>query len=185
MSVEPYNTPVISKDRLPFIAVKSNLLYDATTTFNLGIEIALAKKWTLDISANYNPWKFPKDVRLKHFLIQPEVRYWQCERFIGHFFGLHAHFATFNVGALPNVSFVSDNMKQHRYEGYLYGAGISYGYHWAMSNRWSLEGVIGIGYARIHYDKFPCIKCGAYIKTDNKNYFGPTKVALNLIYIIK
>ena len=31
------------------IAVKSNLLYDATTTMNLGLEVALARKWTLDI----------------------------------------------------------------------------------------------------------------------------------------
>lgn len=31
------------------VAVKSNLLYDATTTMNLGLEVALARKWTLDI----------------------------------------------------------------------------------------------------------------------------------------
>ena len=28
------------------IAVKSNLLYDATTTVNLGLEFGLARKWT-------------------------------------------------------------------------------------------------------------------------------------------
>mgnify|MGYP002597541607 CR=1 FL=1 len=27
------------------IVVKSNLLYDATTTMNLGLEVALARKW--------------------------------------------------------------------------------------------------------------------------------------------
>ena len=47
------------------VAVKSNLLYDATTTMNLGLEVALARKWTLDIPVNYNPWKFD-DARLKH-----------------------------------------------------------------------------------------------------------------------
>lgn len=34
--------------------VKSNLLYDATTTLNLGVEVGLAPKWTLDVSGNYN-----------------------------------------------------------------------------------------------------------------------------------
>ena len=48
------------------VAVKSNLLYDATTTMNLGLEVALARKWTLDIPVNYNPWKFD-DARLKHW----------------------------------------------------------------------------------------------------------------------
>lgn len=37
------------------VALKSNLLYDATTTMNLGLEIGLARKWTLDIPVNYNP----------------------------------------------------------------------------------------------------------------------------------
>ena len=35
-------------------AVKSNLLYDATATINLGVEVGLAKKWSLDLSGNYN-----------------------------------------------------------------------------------------------------------------------------------
>ena len=39
------------------IALKSNLLYDATTTMNLGLEFGLARKWTLDVPVNYNPWK--------------------------------------------------------------------------------------------------------------------------------
>ena len=70
------------------VAVKTNLLYDATTTLNLGVEIGLGSKMTLDISGNYNPWRF-HDYRLKHGLIQPELRYWTCEKFNGHFFGLH------------------------------------------------------------------------------------------------
>ena len=40
------------------VAVKSNLLYDATATFNLGVEFGLARKWTLDVPVNLNPWKF-------------------------------------------------------------------------------------------------------------------------------
>lgn len=31
-------------------AVKTNLLYDATTTMNLGVEFGLSPKWTLDVS---------------------------------------------------------------------------------------------------------------------------------------
>ena len=66
-------------------AVKSNLLYDATATINLGVEAALGHRVTLDVSGNYNPWKFG-DARWKHWLVQPEVRYWLCESFNGHFF---------------------------------------------------------------------------------------------------
>ena len=78
---------------LPKIAIKTNALYWATSTPNLGLEIGLAKKLTLDISGNYNPWKFSDNKQLKHWLVQPELRYWLCERFNGSFFGLHGHYA--------------------------------------------------------------------------------------------
>ena len=52
-------------------AVKSNLLYDATATINLGVEVGLAKKWSLDLSGNYNGWKFGDEARMKHWLVQP------------------------------------------------------------------------------------------------------------------
>ena len=58
------------------VALKSNLLYDATTTMNLGLEFGLARKWTLDVPVNYNPWKLDNGRRLRHWGIQPEVRYW-------------------------------------------------------------------------------------------------------------
>mgnify|MGYP001038138093 FL=1 len=54
------------------VAVKTNLLYDATTTMNLGLEIGLGKKWSLDLSGNYNPWKFDDETRLRHWGVQPE-----------------------------------------------------------------------------------------------------------------
>lgn len=39
-------------------AVKTNLAYWATTTLNIGGEIALAPRMTLDMTANYNPFHF-------------------------------------------------------------------------------------------------------------------------------
>ena len=38
--------------------VKTNLLYDATTSINLGIEKAVADKWTIALSGNWNPFQF-------------------------------------------------------------------------------------------------------------------------------
>lgn len=77
------------------VALKSNLLYDATTTMNLGLEFGLARKWTLDVPVNYNPWKPDNGRRLRHWGIQPEVRYWFCEKFRRTFIGVHGHYADF------------------------------------------------------------------------------------------
>lgn len=48
------------------VAVKTNLLYDASATMNLGFEFGLSAKWTLDISGNYNPWTFSNNQKWKH-----------------------------------------------------------------------------------------------------------------------
>lgn len=165
---------------LPEFAVKTNALYWATTTANLGFEVGLSKKLTLDVSGNYNPWEFSDNKQIKHWLVQPELRYWLCERFYGHFFGLHAHYAEANVSNL-NIFGLGD----YRYQGNIYGAGISYGYQWILNKRWSMEATVGVGYARLNFDKYNCGTCGSKISKEHKNYFGPTKVALSIIYVIK
>lgn len=167
------------------VAIKSNLLYDATATINLGLEVGLARKWTLELPVNYHPWKLSDKTRFKHWGIQPELRYWFCERFRRTFLGVHGHYADFNVGGWPDWSFISKNMQENRYQGHLYGGGVSIGHSWILKKRWSLEASIGVGYAHIVYDKLPCTECGTVIKSSTKNYFGPTKASISLIYVIK
>ncbi|NDV67156.1 DUF3575 domain-containing protein [Bacteroides sp. 224] len=165
----------------PHFALKSNLLYDATGTINLGFEVKTGRKHTLDVPVNYNPWTFHENRKWKHFLVQPELRYWLCEAFQGHFLGIHGHYGQYNVGNLP----FGGNLKDSRYEGWLAGGGFSYGYHRMLSNRWSIEATLGLGYAYLSYDKYPCKKCGELLKSDKKHYLGVTKAAVSLIYIIK
>ncbi|WP_418447357.1 DUF3575 domain-containing protein, partial [Barnesiella intestinihominis] len=38
------------------------------------------------------------------------------------------------------------DVKKYRYQGNTYGAGLSYGYQWILTPRWSIEGSIGVGY---------------------------------------
>lgn len=165
------------------IGIKSNLAYWGTTTPNIGMEISLGKKNTLDFLAGFNLFNFNNNKKLKHFLVQPELRYWFCESFNGHFIGLHAHGAQFNVGGIDIPIGRLDIFKDHRYQGYLYGAGLSYGYQWILNPRWNLELSAGGGFARILYDEFPCADCGTKLDEGTYNYMGVTKTAVSLIYI--
>lgn len=169
------------------VAIKTNLLYDATATFNGGVEFAMGKKWTMDLSANYNPFTFSDNKKWKHWMVQPEARYWLCEKWNGHFFGVHAHGGQFNVGNLDSsfkfLGIDFEKFKDHRYEGWFIGGGVSYGYSWILSRHWNFEAEIGIGYAHFDFDKYKCEKCGEKLSEDKKNYVGPTKAALNLVYI--
>lgn len=173
------------------VAVKTNLLYGAYTyTPNLSIEVALGKRSTLDIGGGYNPWNLDgkansSNTKLVHWLGEIEYRYWLCQKFSGNFFGLHALGTQYNIGRHKLPLLFGKGSKELRYEGYGYGAGVSYGYNFYVSKRWSLEANIGGGWARLHYDKYECKTCGNKIGTETRNYFGPTKAGISLIYYIK
>ncbi|MDF9830676.1 DUF3575 domain-containing protein [Parabacteroides sp. PF5-6] len=172
-----------TKVATPAVGIKTNLLYDATSSMNLGVEFRTGNRTSFDLSGNWNPWTFSNNRKWKHILVQPEFRWWTKETFHGHFFGLHAHYAFYNVSRLPKAIF-SDNMANHRYQGWLAGAGISYGYRWNFNTNWSMEASIGVGYAYLDYKKYECGNCGERIGTDTKNYFGPTKAGITLIYTL-
>ena len=82
------------------VAVKSNLLYDAALNINGGVEFGVAPKWTVDVTANYNNWTFSEGKRWKNWFLQPEARYWFCDRFAGHFLGFHLHGGKYNMGGI-------------------------------------------------------------------------------------
>lgn len=176
------------------IGVKSNLLYDAMTSMNAGIEVGIAPQWTLDFSGSFNPWAFPENRKMKHWMVQPEFRWWACRRFSGHFVGAHLLGGEFNMGGMLPWGFRSGKMfgviggnalLNHRYEGWGIGLGASYGYHWILAERWGLEATLGIGYLYLDYDKYGCKRCGRREGHKVGHYFGPTKLGVTLIFLIK
>ncbi|MCI9607699.1 MAG: DUF3575 domain-containing protein [Muribaculaceae bacterium] len=171
------------------VALKTNLIYDAALTVNLGAEAKINDKWTADLSANFNSWSLDNGKRWKHWLIQPEARYWLCDVFAGHFFGVHALGGQYNIGHVDLGSFKFlgtdfSHLKDHRYQGWMAGAGVAYGYSWILSKHFNLEAEIGVGWIYTRFDTFECAGCGKKIsKNRHHNYVGPTKAALNLVYV--
>ena len=172
------------------LALKSNLLYGlGTLTPNLGVEIAFGECTTLDLSGGYNWFNLDgnnsNNKKLVHWFIQPEFRYYLCESFNGHFFGAHLIGSQYNIGGHELPMLFGKGSKNYRHEGYSYGAGFSYGYQLMLHKRWNLEFNIGVGYMRMKYDKYDCTNCGKLKDSDvTKNYFGPTKAGVALIFML-
>ncbi|WP_293710689.1 DUF3575 domain-containing protein [uncultured Parabacteroides sp.] len=163
------------------IGARTNALWWLTTTPNLGVEVAMNKKLTLSIDGNYNAWTFFSDgMSLRHWLMQPELRYWPCKSFEGHFFGVHGHYGRYNIGQVPFLP----GLDTYTYRGKLYGAGVSYGYHFALGKRWGLELNAGLGYTYLEYDKYVCSECAELIGRYKRSFFGPTRLGVSFIYII-
>ena len=169
------------------VVIKNNLLYDATTTPNLSLEFGLNKKQTFDVQVGFNPFDLDKaaNKKFKHIAIQPEWRYWMCERFNGLFFGIHAHAGRFNVSNMKFPGGIFHTLEKHRYEGWFVGAGVGLGYQLVLNRRWSLEAEVGAGYAYLDYDKYRCNTCGNLEASKTKDYFGLTKAGLSVVYVIR
>lgn len=177
------------------VAVKTNLLYDATTTPNLGLEIGVGKRQTIQLFYGLNPWSFDSESKgkrqVKHWLLMPEYRWWTCSKFNGWFFGVHAMGGEFNAGnvnlPLPGKFFKGENLqegvKDYRYEGKYLGGGLTVGYQWILGKHWNIEAELGAGYDHVWYDKYPCSECGAKLSKGNTNYVGVTKLGLSLLYL--
>ena len=165
-------------------AIKTNLLYDATLTANLGVEFQVAPKWTVDISGNLNAWKLSHQRSWQHWMLQPEARYWLCQPTHGHFFAANVIGGQFNFGGWPVKHGFLSRLHDYRYQGWAVGAGLAYGYSWILNRHWNLEAEIGLGYLYRNYDKFSCAGCGRKLKENvGRHYVGPTKAAINIVYV--
>ena len=169
--------------------VKTNLFYGAyARTPNLSLEAGLGKRSTLELGGGYNwfaPSKLDSNKKLVHWVGQLEYRWWFCERFAGHFLGVHAIGTQYNIAGHNLPLLFGKNSAQYRYEGWGAGAGISYGYLFYLGRRWSVEANVGVGYVYLDYDKYQCATCGRKVNSEHRNYFGPTRAGISLVYIIK
>ena len=121
-----------------FFAVKGNALGWATGTVNAGVEMAVGKQWSVELSGYWNPIK-TDSFSARAWWVQPAVRWWRYEHFVGPFVAAHPAYGRYDVG----------NDRWHR-RGWLTGLGFSFGYTWLLAKRWNLtaEGGLGLYYMK-------------------------------------
>jgi hypothetical protein len=174
------------------IAVKTNALgWASALTTNAGVEVALWPKLTFSADAYCNPFQqWGKAENRKStwlWAAQPELKYWFCRKFYGHYIGLHGQYSEFDAGLFKN-----------RYEGSYYGVGLSYGYSLPLAYRLRLDFSLGLGWK--HWDREVYYRLGTGdipvlgSTWDNKEYirdahpadnFGITKAAVSVVFIIR
>lgn len=172
-------------------ALKTNLLGWATTNLNIGAEIGTSHRTTVQVFGMLNPWDFGSNKHFRVWTLQPEFRYWLCERFNGWLFGVHMLGGEYNaknynfplkgliVGKDKWPDLTGDNSGRHS-EGWYIGAGITAGYQWILSDHWNLEASIGVGYIYSPLKYYG--RCDTCLEKQNLHYVGPTKAAVSFLY---
>ena len=169
----------------PRWSIKNNLLYDATLTPNLGLEVVTGRHSSAQLFYGLHPWTFSDNKKLRHWSLMPEWRWWLQEKgpMSGWFWGIHGVGGEYNVGGIELPFGLFKPLRQNRYEGWFAGGGLTLGHAWRLSDHWRLEAAIGVGYVHTRYHQYEYQECGADLGSGSYNYVGPTKLALNVAYV--
>lgn len=166
------------------VAIRANLLPPIDGALALGASYAIGKQSTIDLAGSLRPWKRGEKYVNRYWLVQPEYRYWTCQKFNGSFWGVYLNGAQFNIGGKRLPFGIFSQLKKYRYEGWLAGGGISYGYHWMLNDHWNIEASLGIGYDFIRYKQYKCVeKCAGLRDKGTHHYLGPSKASISLVYL--
>lgn len=169
-----------AKRRSRYIAVGTNLLFCAALVANAEAEVEFCPRWTIDLPVCFSPYDITETWRIRLLSAQPEVRRWTSEAGRGHYVGLHATVAGFNV-ALNTPGRYQDPDRA------AWGFGLGYGYAFDLGRRrrWNLTLSAGLGFVNYHYREFVNHRNGELSRTGRGIYWGPTRLGATVAYVIR
>lgn len=158
------------------IAVKSDVVWDALTVPNIGVDVVVGNRTTLgvDVFACKNIWA--KDIQA--YGIQPEYRYYFSGR------AMHQHYI--GLGGIALAYKQEFNEKRH-VEGYAAGPGLLFGYVMHLGKRWNIDFHAGCGVIVYHEKKMEYSdKSKKWVSCTDKGLFpAPTSLGISINYVLK
>lgn len=182
-SMLDFNPLVQSVGHHIYIAIRSNILYDAILIPNIGVELACVDKMSflLEATGSWNASYYEGRYFYLARNITGELRWWfrqpSSVPLRGHYLGFYVMGSGYKV--------------QHNNNSYVhnksFGMGFSYGYSFALAKRLNLDLGVSVGF---HDGNFASYKYdsarGRYSisNSDNSYWFGPTKAQISLVWLI-
>ncbi|WP_026367459.1 DUF3575 domain-containing protein [Bacteroides sp. 14(A)] len=173
-----------------YMALKTNMLYDALLIPNIGVEFYLGRNWSVAADWMYGWWKTDR----RHWYWRAygggiSVRKWfgraaEEKPLTGHHLGLYGQIFTYDfetggrgyMGGKPGGT-LWDKMN--------YAAGVEYGYSHPIARRLNIDFTIGVGYWGGTYHEYkPVDGCYVWQSTRQRHWFGPTKAEVSLVWLL-
>ena len=165
-----------------YMAIKSNMLYDAAMTPNAAIEFYLGAGFSLTANWQYAWWKRDKSAFYwRTYGGDVEARYWfgklaNEKPLTGHHVGLYGQMITYDF------EFGGSGILAPRWS---WAIGASYGYSLPIHRVLNIDFSAGVGYHTGIYHEYIPID-GEYIwqATKRRRWIGPTKFEVSLVWLI-
>lgn len=187
--LEPEKEP--EKEKASFyMALKTNLLYDAALVPNIGAEFYLGKNWSVGANWMYAWWTH----NTKHWFWRIYggdlyVRKWFGKKaketpLTGHHIGIYGQALTYDfetgergyMGGKPGGSL---------WDKADYVFGLEYGYSHPIASCLNLDFTLGVGYWGGQYHEYiPMDDCYVWQTTKKRQWIGPTKAEVSLVWLL-
>ena len=179
------------------VSLRTNLLYDATLSPNIGAELRVDSTWSFGMNIGVNAWDIDKDKNKKwrHILISPNVRKYFGNKTVKaeynrmdstyrpRYFEANLIYSHFNVGNTRIPFGLYSAIKDRRLQGDLIALGGKYGYSWILSRDWRLEAEAGIAVGYAWFKEYDCDHCGTFYGKGDRIFLLP-QLGINVVYII-
>ena len=173
-----------------YMALKTNMLYDALLVPNVGVEFYLGDDWSLGGNWMYGWWKTDRthwywrtyggDITLRKWFGRAAKE----KPLTGHHIGVYAQVQTFDF-ELGGRGYMGGEPGGDIFDRASFGGGIEYGYALPIARRLNIDFSAGIGYlGGKYYEYIPIDQCYVWQATKKLRYFGPTKVEVSLVWLI-
>lgn len=194
LAQKPDSVVPASEERVPkkpfYMALKTNMLYDALAVPNIGVEFHLGKNWSVAGNWMYAWWDSDKKHRYwRIYGGELAVRKWfgkaaKEKPLTGHHIGVYGQAFTYDfewkgtgyIGGLPGKSLWNNAN---------YAAGIEYGYSLPVARRLNIDFTLGVGYwGGTYYTYRPLDGHYVWESTRQRHWIGPTKAEISLVWLL-
>ena len=178
-------SPLGEEERQPRVALRTNLLYDATLTPNLGMDVRVDSAWTVGLLVGINAWDIDKEKNKKwrHALFSIRARKYRDSLFHKGYYEADVIYSHYNVGNTKIPFGLYSAVKDRRLQGDLIALGGKYGYSWILSRTWRIEAEAGVAVGYAWFKEYDCDHCGTYYGKGDRIFLLP-QLGINVVYII-
>lgn len=168
--------------------LRTNLLYDAMLIPNAGVEVALGTNWSvaLDVKGawwssqtHHKSWRyFGCDISGRRYFNIKGVK------LSGHHLGAYLQICSYDF-RLGEKGYIGGTPSLKIFNHPTLGAGIEYGYTLPVGHSLAFDFSIGLGWAGGQTVEYTTMdRHDVWLRTVNRNWFGPTRAAVSLIYYL-
>lgn len=171
-------------DNMPYMALSTNMLYDAALVPNIGLKVNVVNRWSLSADwmgawwGNHDKRKYWRiyggdfDV---NYRIGTSLR--PDNPFAGHHLGVYASMIYYDIqGGIRHKGMMSAKFN--------YAVGLTYTYSLPVHRYFNIDFFIGAGYMWGKYKQHtPIDDHDVWLSTRHRSWFGPTRAGVNFVWV--